>query len=200
MITIKPRNFRKLVKMLCEEFNTIDYKKSRLGSKSSVTLTDGTVLRGGNLRGLLKLLNKLKGVEYFLVKRSRILAGGSYCIRIAEEPQPLVEEAVEDKVVEQDVEEQTGEIQEPQEELEVVEAAIETPATEPPVVEEIDLTNFNEDDFPDVDWEFVNSTKNNKPSKAKFDKYAETLGIKLSQRNTLENMMKMFKEELVKNS
>lgn len=49
----------------------------------------------------------------------------------------------------------------------------------------------------EVDWEMINSLENKKYDKIKLDKYAEeNFGIKLNQRNTLENMIKDFKSQL----
>ena len=49
----------------------------------------------------------------------------------------------------------------------------------------------------EVDWEWINSLENKKYDKEKLDKYAEEkFSISLNRRNTLENMIVDFKEQL----
>ncbi|UUW39738.1 hypothetical protein VP14_051 [Vibrio phage VPMCC14] len=67
------------------------------------------------------------------------------------------------------------------------ESLIKLEATE---VKELPLTS-------EIDWEWINSLENKKYDKEKLDVYAEEKhNIKLNKRNTLENMITDFKEQL----
>lgn len=67
------------------------------------------------------------------------------------------------------------------------------------VIEEsiIDTELETASESPDVDWEWIESLTNTKPSKKALDEYAEKeFGLSLNRRNTLENMIIDFKEQL----
>ena len=50
---------------------------------------------------------------------------------------------------------------------------------------------------PEVDWDLVKTwDKGGKHQKLALDEYAETFGVSLNRRNTFENMVKDFKEQL----
>ena len=77
---------------------------------------------------------------------------------------------------------------------ESVEEYIE-PVVEDVVVEETQEEVVQLEEEKTIDWDWIDTLKNNKSDKATLDKYAEDFNIKLNQRNSLKNMIIDLKEQ-----
>ncbi|UZV41201.1 hypothetical protein vBVpaMR16F_135 [Vibrio phage vB_VpaM_R16F] len=134
---------------------------------------DGEDFISHDSKSFLVKLNDKFGLDYDVVRSQR--RGQKFTLIWWESDETKPEDKKEDltKEVVEDVSDDTAE--------EVLDEEVEA----------------SEESSSEVDWEWVNSLENKKYDKEKLDKYAEEkFSISLNRRNTLENMIVDFKDQL----
>ena len=169
-------------KLLKQHVPTFDDNKSLALSRFSILDTDGKFYPIRRLSTLIELVNTMASKPFLCPKRSSASGRAIYKIWVLDDKEEiktkevLVEDAVQ---VEEDfnIEDMMQQVN--------------------------DLTVDSEFDEVEVsdkvqpDWEWIGTLENKKYDKEKLDVYAEeNFNIQLNKRNTLENMVKDFKESL----
>lgn len=158
---------------------------AKLGGYTFVT-TDGTKYRSHSFRHWLQDMNQVFGTT-FNEHRSIVLMGGYNIYLKSPFPEEILSKETPEEIVE--------DVKEMEPFLVVEDFEGEDTSEEDEVVEEQPLSK--EELFPEVDWEMINSLQNKKHDKIKLDDYAkESFSIDLNRRNTLDNMVKDFVDQL----